>query len=139
MGGKRILIAGEQTRPKQGTLLGWLSIFGLTIALSFTTFIFILTYAGFEAGEMGTMIGVFGAISFIFLLPWLAIKVIITIGIFKGKQWAVVISLIFTIIGFIPGFFTLGAGLPIFLISIAFLSLMLWSEIRCLKHPYYKM
>ena len=46
-------------RPFIGTLLGWLSIVGLALAFSMTGFTFVLSYSGFEAGEMGIMIGIF--------------------------------------------------------------------------------
>ena len=124
-------------RPLEGTLLGWFSIAGFALALSLTVFISILSYEGFESGEMGAMIGIFGSIGLLFLVPWMIFKLILSIGIFKGRKWAVVISLVFTIIGFIPGFFMLGTGIGPFLFSIGFLTIMLWAEIRCLKHPYY--
>lgn len=133
----RSLSPGNQKCPWQGSLLAWLSVTGVAMILSVTVFIFILSYSGFDAGEMGFMIGVFAAVGLFFLIPWLIIKLVLTIGIFRGKKWAVLISLIFTIAGFIPGFFTIGAGLIAFLLSIGFLALMLWAEIRCMKHPYY--
>jgi len=132
-----VVISDQQIRPFVGTLLGWFSIGGLVLALSTTVFISILSYAGFDAGEMGTMIGIFAAIGLLFLIPWLIIKLVLTIGIFKGKKWAVLLSLIFTVVGFFPALFSLGAGFFPFLVCITFLSLMLWTEIKCLKHPYY--
>ncbi len=126
-------------RPFVGTLLGWFSIVGLALALLLTVFISFLSYEGFEAGEMGTMIGIFAAVGLFFIIPWLIFKLVLTIGIFKGRKWAVVISLVFTIIGFIPGLFMLGTGIGFFLLSIGFLTLMLWAEIKCLKHPYYNL
>ena len=134
---KDSLSSDNQERPWHGSLLGWLSVVGVVMALSVTVFISILSYAGFDAGEMGIMIGIFASIGLFFLTPWLIFKVLLTVGIFRGKKWAVLISLIFTIVGLIPGFFSLGLGLIAFLGSIGFLSLMLWAEIKCLKHPYY--
>ncbi|MEA1897823.1 MAG: hypothetical protein U9N53_09195 [Bacteroidota bacterium] len=132
-----VVMPDQQIRPFVGTLLGWFSIGGLVLALSLTVFISILSYAGFEAGEMGAMIGIFAVVGLFFLIPWLVLKLVLTIGIFKGRKWTVLISLVFTIIGFIPGFFMLGTGISFFLLSIGFLTMMLWAEIKCLKHPYY--
>ena len=125
-------------RPLEGTLLGWFSIAGFVLALLVTVFISILSYAGFEAGEMGAMIGIFGAIGLFFLIPWLIIKMVLVIGIFKGKKWAVLLSLIFTMLALIPGLLSIGDSLVPFLVSLIFLSPMLWAEIKCLKHPFYK-
>ena len=124
-------------RPFAGTLLGWFSIAGFVLAVLAVILTFFLSFEGFKAGEMGAMIGIFGSVGLLFLIPWMIFKLVLAIGIFKGRKWAVVISLVFTIIGFIPGFFMLGTGIGPFLFSIGFLTMVLWAEIRCLKHPYY--
>lgn len=132
-----VVISDQKIRPLEGTLLGWFSIAGFSLAVLAVILTFILSFEGFKAGEMGAMIGIFGSIGLLFLIPWLVFKLVLTIGIFKGRKWTVVISLVFTVIGFIPGFFMLGTGIGPFLLSIGFLTLMLWAEIKCLKHPYY--
>ncbi|MQY76740.1 MAG: hypothetical protein GH155_03840 [Spirochaeta sp.] len=126
-----------KSRPWQAAVLAWLSIAVALLALIISLLVIKLAYEGFAAGEMGTMIGIFGAAILIFLLPLLVLSAVITIGNFKGKKWSLILSLIFTGLGFPAAFFTLAIGPAVFLAVILFLGLMLWVEIICLKHPYY--
>ena len=125
------------SRPWQATMLAWLSIAGALLALIIVLFVTKLAYEGFAAGEMGTMIGIFGVVGLLFLLPWLILSIVLAIGNFKGKKWSLILSLIFTLIGIPAAFFTLAIGPAVFLVVIFFLGLLLWVEIICLKHPYY--
>ena len=123
--------------PWQGTLLAWLSVIETIFILMAFLFLLKLAYEGFKAGEMGTMIGLFGIIFLVFLFPFLILMIVITIGVFKEKRWTFIFLLIFTCISFPIGFFALAVGPVVFLGVMLFLGLMLWAEIICLKSPYY--
>ena len=125
------------SRPWQAAMFAWLSIAGALSALIIVLFVTKLAYEGFAAGEMGTMIGIFGVVGLLFLLPWLILAIVVAIGNFKGKKWSLILSLIFTAIGIPAAFFTLAIGTTVLLVVMFFLGLMLWVEIICLKHPYY--
>ena len=125
------------SRPWQATMFAWLSIAGALSALIIVLFVTKLAYEGFVAGEMGTMIGIFGLVGLLFLLPWLILAIVVAIGNFKGKKWSLILSLIFTVIGIPAAFFTLATVPAVLLVVMFFLALMLWVEIICLKHPYY--
>ncbi len=128
----------EISRPRQGTILIWLFISGLVLSLITVLFVTELGYHGFKAGEMGTMIGIFGAIGLFFLLPWLILNIVITIGIIKRKRWAIILSIIYTCaVGIFIGLFALDCGIEFFCVAMIFPGLILWLEIVCLKHPYY--
>ena len=128
----------ENSRPRQGTILIWLFVSGLVLSLITVLFITALGYQGFKAGEMGTMIGIFGAIGLFFLLPWLILNIVITIGIIKRKRWAIILSIIYTCAaGIFIGLFALECGIEFFGVAMIFPGLILWLEIICLKHPYY--
>jgi len=125
------------SRPWQATMLSWLSIAGALLALIIVLFVTKLTYEGFAAGEMGIMIGIFGAVGLLFLLPWLILSIVAAIWNFKGKKWSLILSFILTIIAIPVAFFTLTIGPASFLLVIFFLGPILWLEIICLRHPYY--
>lgn len=125
------------SRPWQATILAWLSIAGALLALIIVLFVTKLTYEGFAAGEMGTMIGIFGAVGLLFLLPWFILTIVAAIGNFKGKKWSLILSLILTLLAILVAFLTLTIEPAGFLLMIFFLGPVLWVEIICLKHPYY--
>ena len=121
-------------RPWQGTALGILCLIGiLLIAL----FVGKLGYEGFRAGEMGNMIGIFAVSGLIFLIPLVILKVIMAIGILRGKKWAIILMLVFTALSIMGGILSITLGFVVFLGVILYHGLLMWAEIICLKHPYY--
>jgi len=127
----------ETKRPWQGILLAWMCLVGMVILFLIVVFIVIFCYQGFAAGEMGTMIGIFGVVALIFLIPLLITTIVVTFGLFKRKRSSVVLALVITCFGILGGFFTLAAGFSVYLGVIFYLGMMLYTEIICLKHPYY--
>ncbi len=123
--------------PWQGTMLAWLCVFQTFFTLMFFLFLSKLAYEGFKAGEMGTMIGIFGIIILVFLFPLLILMIIITIGVFKKRRWTFILLLVVTCISLLGGILSLVTGPVVFLLVTPFLGLMLWAEIVCLKSPYY--
>jgi hypothetical protein len=121
-------------RPWQGTVLG---ILCLVAILLIVLFVGKLGYEGFEAGEMGNMIGIFAVISLIFLIPLVVLKAVVAIGIFRGKKWAIVLMLVFTILSILCSTLSLTLGFAVFLSIILYHGMLMWVEIICLKHPYY--
>jgi len=126
-----------EKKPWQGKLLFWLQLVILMLASGMVVLIGIFGYAGYKGGEMGTMIGIFSTIGLIFLLPLLILDVFVVVHIFKGKKWAVIVALIFTILGFPSVFFSISGGVFSFLPVLILYVLNLWMEIKCLKLPYF--
>jgi hypothetical protein len=125
----------RHTYPWQPVLLTWLNAAGAAFAAAAVLFIGRIAWEGFRAGEMGIMVGILMLATLCFLVPWLAAKTVVTIGLFRRRRWAFVLSLVFTSIGLAGSFFTLAAGPVVLLGVLAYLGLMLWSEIVCLAHP----
>jgi len=109
----------------------------MVILLGAIIFVLKLGYEGVRAGEMGTMLGFFGVIILIFLIPLFITMIVVTVGVFKAKRWAVIFLLTFTCICFPLGFFSLAIDPLIFVGVMFFLGVMFWAEIMCLKSPYY--
>lgn len=124
---------GEVNRPWQGTLLGILNIVGL-VGLA------ILTIGAFIGGSLlsslfagfALLSGLGMAIGFIFMALWILVF-FITRGIFKGAKWAVIVSIVFTVLGIIPAIMNIS---EMFLTLVIYAG-MLYLEVFCLKDPYY--
>jgi len=127
-----------EKRPWQGTLLAWLEIVALAFVGLLVALIGIFGYAGFKGGEMGTMIGIFSTLGLIFLIPVVILDIFIVIGIFKGKKWAVVLALVFSILGLPTLLYSLAGGFFSFFPVLIYFILSFWMEVKCLKLPYYK-
>ncbi len=114
-----------------------LSVIVTVFLLTVLIFILKLGYEGLKAGEMGNMLGIFGVIILLFLIPLFIVMIIVTVAIFKAKRWALIFLLTLTSISFPIGFFTLAIGPIIFIGVMLFLGVMMWLEIRGLKSDYY--
>ena len=131
-----------EQRPWQGTVIGVFQIIGIFV-LTILALAFI-----FGAGFIGALIskyaqdvdfpvGVIGAgamliIGLVVFLPLVILNIFITIGIFKGKKWAVIIALIFTSLGI------LGNLVSFNIFGLVLSGFILYCEIACLKEPFYK-
>ncbi len=125
-------------RPWQGTALGVLNIIGLVLLAA--TLIFVFTIVGSTivgstildtAANKSNFIGALLEYKFIILIPialLYILGVLITIGIFNGQKWAIIVSLAFSIIGAIS---------EVEVISLLISALVIYLEIYCLKHPFY--
>lgn len=134
-------------RPWQGTFLGVLNIIGLVFLGLITIFLIIMLVGGGAAitqmmqqsAEMTTLpfASMLGTIGVILIIPVLAIfvlEIFITMGIFKGKKWTVIVSIVFTALALLSAFTNMNS---IQLGSLALNGFVLYLEIMCIKHPFY--
>ena len=131
-------------RPWEGTTLGVLDIIGLVlsgIALAMLTFAIVGGGAilsqmaqGSEMQNfpMASFLGTMGTFLLIPVILFFILGVFITVGIFKGQKWAVIVSIIFTALALLSSF---SQGIQYF--SLALNAFFLYLEIMCIKHPFY--
>jgi hypothetical protein len=120
-------------RPWQGVVLAWLSAVDTAFWTGVLLFLLKLTREMFAAGEMGIMVGIFGAVGLLFLTPWTGLKAAITVGIFLRGRWALWAALILTCIGAPAAVFSLAVHPVLFAGLMLLLGLMLWAEASCIK------
>ena len=133
----------QNVRPWQGTFLGIINIISLASA---AIVVMVLMFgSSFIAGmaQDPTFSFIFGAGALaiiMFALPFIVLEVFVTIGVFKGQKWAIIIMLIFTIIALIGGMGSLFSGNSNYNYfgSFVFNAFMLYCEIFSLKNPFYK-
>lgn len=121
-------------RPWQGTLLGILNI----IALIALTIAIVLAFVG---GSMlvnllpvwGILGGIGMALGFILIAIWILVF-FITKGIFQGKRWAIVVSIVFTGIALFSAIMNISE----MFFSLVIYAGMLYLEVVCLKDSYYR-
>lgn len=134
-------------RPWQGTFLGVLNVIGLVLlGLLSIALIFILIGSGTaitqmmeQSAEMAAfpMASMFTTMGAILLVPVLAIFVLglfITMGIFKGQKWAIIVSIIFTVLSLLSSFANMES---IQWFGLALTAFVLYLEIMCVKNPFY--
>ena len=138
------IIDQQNMRPWQGTILGIANILGLAMgAILLTLVLFgrsLLTEMA-PPDPMFSFIFSAGALVFIMLvLPFIILEVFVTIGVFKGQKWAVVLMLIFTAIALLSGIAEIFANSDGYhsYVSIAVHGFLLYCEIASLKDPFYK-
>ncbi len=138
-------ILDQKTRPWQGTLLGVVNIVALVMAG--IMIMFVMLGSSFISGMMDdpAFSSIFGAGALMILLlvvPFVILGVLVTIGIFKGQKWAVIVMLIFTAIALVSalsGGFMNGGGYGYNgLGSIVINGFLLYCGIVALKDPFYK-
>ena len=72
----------------------------------------------------------------IFLVPMiglLVLSVFMTLGYFKGARWAVIVSMVFGILGVLSAL----GSMRYSIVPLVLNGLVLWGEVMCLKHPFY--
>jgi len=127
-------------RGRTGTVLGIIDILGLVFT-GLLTLIFLLPLLGMGSmmewlmpAEALPIIGMVWFLGSFVLLPLILAFVLgffVTRGVFKWQRWAIVLSMIFTILALIGGLVQFAV------ISIVFHLILLVLEISCLKDPYY--
>jgi len=130
-------------RPWQGTTLGIWNIIGVVMTGLTIVLILILFAGGLSLIDQiqGVdipglqMITTLGAFILIPLVPIFLLIFFITKGIFKGKKWAIIVSLILTILAILQYIFNFELNSSIFWLAIN--GFLLWAEIVCLRHPFY--
>ncbi|MBU1445698.1 hypothetical protein KKD70_00340 [Patescibacteria group bacterium] len=132
------------SRPWQGTLIGVVNVIGLVImgiAMVFFIWVFFggtaLISSFASSAQMTPFLNLLSAIGGLILIPFavfFVLGVLITRGIFKGKRWAIIFSLVLTILAIASLLF--GSSEMSFP-ALAMNALMLYAEVICLKHPFY--
>jgi len=117
-------------RPWQGTTL---AVFGI-IALVLLGIMIPMIFMG--AGLLATMLpGTLGGMTMVFGLVFLGIWVLelfVVIGLFKGQKWVIILSIVFSVLALLGGFY------PKFsILTLLLNAFMLYLEYVCLKHPFY--
>ena len=137
------IIDQQNVRPWQGTVLGIINIIGLVAAAMVV--MLVMFGSSFIAGmtQDPAFSFIFGAgalVIIMFAMPFIVLEVFITIGVFKGQKWAVIVMLIFTVIALFGGMgslFAENSGYNDFG-SLAVNGFLLYCEIVSLKDPFYK-
>lgn len=91
------------------------------------TFLILLGYHGFAAGEMGNMVGIFSVSVLFFLLPFALARFIAILGLRKSKPWAYVLTLILAALILITSFFTLPTWPLLFLLLLVYAASTGWA------------
>jgi hypothetical protein len=136
------LIDPAPRRPWQGTVLAVLNI--ISLATGFFVFLLIMAGSGFVEGmvhdsSLSMVMGLGRLIIFMIALPVIMLAVFVTIGLFKGQKWSVIIMMIFTILAILNSFtgrFGVDGGQV--LGSLVVNGFVLYCEIAALKDPFYK-
>jgi hypothetical protein len=132
----------NSVRPWQGTVLGVLNIISLVMAGMLFLFISFGSsfVAQFTQDPMVTAIMGFGVmVAVIFTIPFLVLAVFVTIGVFKGQKWTIIVMLIFSVIGILGTLSEMFSGtVDVPYISLAINGFVLYCEIIALKSPFYK-
>jgi hypothetical protein len=135
-------VLDKNQRPWQGTVLGVVNIIGLVVS----TMVLMLVMFGssFLAGMADDPVFsfIFGAgalVITLFVLPLIILGVFMTIGLFKGQKWAVILMLIFTVIALISGLGGIAGSVGGYndFGNVVVNTFLLYCEIVALKDPYY--
>jgi len=129
-------------RPWQGTVLGIVNIISLAMA---AFVVMLLMFGGsFLAGFLNdpAFTFVFGLGSLMLMLlvvPFIILGVFVTIGVFKGQRWAVIIMLIFTAFALLSALASIITDTEYNAFgSLIFNGFVFYCEIAALQDPYYK-
>ena len=123
------------SRPWQGSVMGVLNAIGIVLGiLGVIGLIFggaFIASAMEEAG-LSMLAGVGTTVVAIILIPFVILGVFITIGLFKGQKWAVIVALAFTALG------TIGNLVSFNIIGLVFNAFFIYCYVICMKDAYYK-
>ncbi|WP_299578511.1 hypothetical protein [uncultured Sunxiuqinia sp.] len=127
--------------PWQGTVLGLIGVAQILFSILFFFVIMLgLTVGGlfsaFALPDVESLlpslaIGSIGVLVVIFGLPFFILKVLVTIGLFRGKRWTVIVTIVFAALGLMMhlGSFNL--------FWLTFTAIELGLAIVCLRDPFY--
>ena len=107
---------------------GVVELLFLTPALLFIAF---LGYHGFAAGEMGTMIGAFATAILLFLLPYLAARLAVVLGLKKDRRWATVLNGILSTALLVAAMLSIGDFPVISAALIVYAGVSIWAAVEC--------
>ena len=124
----------SSARPWQGSLLGIVSGIGVVV-LGFILLGLLFARQSInpyvERSPFALLLSAGHFVISLLMVSGIGLSTIITIGIFKGKTWSIILSVFFT------GMSLIGAIFAISAIAIILYSLLLYCEIMCLRHPFY--
>ena len=120
-------------RPWQGTVLGVFSALGLALMV---LMVIVLLVAGAYIMDALTNYGLpVGTISSsviaLLILPFIVLYVFMTLGLFKGQKWTVIVYLVFTILGTITNLLSFN------IIGLLFNAFFIYLCIVSMKDSYY--
>lgn len=122
-----VLVEG---RPWQGTFLAVLGIIGLVILGIFIPMLFI--GATFLAAMLPSALAGMTMILGLVVIGLWVLELFIVIGLFKGQKWVLIVSMVFSALALIGGFY------PTFSIFTLLMNgFMLYLAYTCLNHPFY--
>jgi len=143
----------QNTRPWQGTTLGILNIIGIVFLTLILVPMITLTVIGFLIGgataiqmpefmpEGFMLIGTIAIlIGLIISLIFYILSIIITVGVFKGTKWTIILSIIFSILGVISNIISAITNtdqINFIIIPLIIIAFFLYLEFACLNHPFY--
>ncbi len=122
-------------RPWQGTTMGVLNAIGIPFGfIAVLALIFGGTFiaAALEEAGLAMLAGAGTVVMAAVLIPFLILGIFITLGLFKGQKWAVIVALIFTILG------TVGNLVSFSIIPLLINAFFIYCYIVCMKDAYYK-
>jgi len=105
------------------------------LVLSFNMLMVKLAYEGFKAGEMGIMVGILVSVMVLFILPVTVLLIVMFLKIIQRKRWALIVSIIFTVVLFFINIVYLGVSFGVFFPIVITIVFLLVLEIRLL--PYF--
>lgn len=121
-------------RPWQGTILGIISSVGV-ITLAFILGALLLARDIISPYLVETpfalLLGAGAFVSFMILMFSIILSVAITVGIFNGKAWAIIISILFTGMSIVAALFAVSV------MAITAYGFLLYLEIVCVRNAYY--
>lgn len=135
-------MASSGNRPWQGTVLGVLYILGVVVSGIASIFLLQLTFTGgslatqvpgADASGVGSILATLGGFLVVPILALFIIGVFMTMGIFKGQRWSIIVAIVLTVLGILGSLSDISNNIGAIVINGG----VLWLEIVCLKHPYY--
>jgi len=129
--GRNIKTSG---RPWQGTILGVISSVGvitLVFILGFLLFAREIISPYLVKTPFALLLGAGTFVSFMILMFGIILSLSITVGIFNGKTWAIILSILFTGMSMIEALFAVSA------IAIIAYGFLLYLEIVCVRNSFY--
>ncbi len=122
-------------RPWQGTTMGVLNAIGIPFGfIAVLALIFGGTFiaAALEEAGLAMLAGAGTVVMAAVLIPFLILGIFITLGLFKGQKWAVIVALIFTILGTVSNLVSFS------IVALIFNAFFIYCYIVCMKDAYYK-
>jgi FlaA1/EpsC-like NDP-sugar epimerase len=109
---------------------GIIELLLLAPALVFTAF---LGYHGFTTGEMGTMIGMFSVAILLLLLPYLAARLAVVLGLRRNRRWAAVLGIVLSVSLLLAAMFSMAEFTVLPATLVAYTVLSIYAAVGCIR------